>query len=52
MPLANGERVTLKVIDGADHFFRDLYVEEMADGAVGFIGPLTYCANIRSARNS
>jgi pimeloyl-ACP methyl ester carboxylesterase len=36
-PLANGERVTLKVIDGADHFFRDLYAEEVADGAVGFI---------------
>lgn len=36
-PLANGERVTLNVIDGADHFFRDLYAEEVADGAVGFI---------------
>lgn len=37
VPLANGERVTLKVIDGTDHFFRDLYAEEIADGAVGFI---------------
>ena len=33
-PLADGERVQLVVIDGADHFFRDLYAEEIAD-AVG-----------------
>lgn len=36
-PLADGKRVTLSVIDGADHFFRDLYAEEVADGAVAFI---------------
>jgi pimeloyl-ACP methyl ester carboxylesterase len=30
-PLADGERVTLVVIDGADHFFRDLYAEDIAD---------------------
>jgi pimeloyl-ACP methyl ester carboxylesterase len=30
-PLAGGERVQLLVIDGADHFFRDLYAEEVAD---------------------
>ena len=35
-PLAKGERV-LSVIDGADHFFRDLYAEELADTAVEFI---------------
>ncbi|RKT45473.1 alpha/beta hydrolase [Thiocapsa rosea] len=30
-PLADGERVNLIVLDGADHFFRDLYAEEIAD---------------------
>jgi pimeloyl-ACP methyl ester carboxylesterase len=30
-PLADGRRVQLKVIDGADHFFRDLYTEDVAD---------------------
>ena len=32
-PLADGQRVQLKVIDGADHFFRDLYAEDVADAA-------------------
>jgi pimeloyl-ACP methyl ester carboxylesterase len=36
-PIADGERVQLTVIDGADHFFRDLYADEVADGAVEFI---------------
>jgi alpha-beta hydrolase superfamily lysophospholipase len=30
-PLADGERVRLVVVDGADHFFRDLYSEDVAD---------------------
>jgi alpha/beta superfamily hydrolase len=30
-PLADGERIQLLVIDGADHFFRDLYSEDIAD---------------------
>jgi pimeloyl-ACP methyl ester carboxylesterase len=30
-PLADGTRVQLKVVDGADHFFRDLYAEDVAD---------------------
>lgn len=36
-PLADGDRVQLTVIEGADHFFRDLYADEVADGAVEFI---------------
>jgi pimeloyl-ACP methyl ester carboxylesterase len=30
-PLADGKRVRLTVIDGADHFFRDLYAEELVE---------------------
>jgi alpha/beta superfamily hydrolase len=30
-PLADGERIRLEVADGADHFFRDLYSEDIAD---------------------
>jgi hypothetical protein len=30
-PLADGERVRLVVVDGADNFFRDLYSEDVAD---------------------
>ncbi|WP_373508536.1 alpha/beta hydrolase [Thiocapsa sp.] len=30
-PMADGERVNLIVLDGAEHFFRDLYAEEIAD---------------------
>jgi len=30
-PLADGDKVRLEVIDGADHFFLDLYSEEVAD---------------------
>lgn len=36
-PLSDGQRVQLTVIEGADHFFRDLYAEEVADAAVAFI---------------
>jgi pimeloyl-ACP methyl ester carboxylesterase len=30
-PIADGERVNLVLLDGADHFFRDLYADEIAD---------------------
>jgi pimeloyl-ACP methyl ester carboxylesterase len=30
-PLADGERIELVIMEGADHFFRDLYSEEIAD---------------------
>jgi len=36
-PMADGGKVRLVVIDGADHFFRDLYAEEMAEAMVEFI---------------
>lgn len=36
-PVADGARVRLEVIDGADHFFRDLYADDVADLAVAFI---------------
>lgn len=37
-PQADGERVTLLVLDGADHFFRDLYAEEIADTVQVLLG--------------
>ncbi|MFZ1575399.1 MAG: alpha/beta hydrolase [Chromatiaceae bacterium] len=30
-PLADGQRVQLIVLDGADHFFRDLYADDIGD---------------------
>ena len=36
-PLADSSNVTIEVIDGADHFFRDLYAEELVEMAVEFI---------------
>lgn len=30
-PLADGEAISLVTLDGADHFFRDLYSEDIAD---------------------
>lgn len=36
-PLAAQERVELAVIDGADHFFRDLYAEDVVDLSLEFI---------------
>lgn len=30
-PLADGEHIQLEVTDGADHFFRDRYSEDIAD---------------------
>jgi pimeloyl-ACP methyl ester carboxylesterase len=37
-PLADGQRVRLIVVDGADHFFRDLYAEEIADAVQELLG--------------
>ncbi|MGB5472294.1 MAG: alpha/beta hydrolase [Gammaproteobacteria bacterium] len=37
-PIADGEAVTLVVIDGADHFFRDLYAEDIADAIAATLG--------------
>ena len=34
---ADGTRITFKVIDGADHFFLDLYAEDVADAMEAFI---------------
>lgn len=37
-PLADSGKVELVVIDGADHFFRDLYADEVVDAIVSFLG--------------
>lgn len=37
-PLADGERITLVEVDGADHFFRDLYGEDIADTIAESLG--------------
>lgn len=39
-PLADGERVRLVVIDGADHFFRDLYADELVEHTIAFMDEL------------
>lgn len=36
-PLVDGENIRLQVIDGADHFFRDLYGEEAIEAVTHFI---------------
>jgi len=36
-PLVDGEKIQLVVIDGADHFFLDFYVEDAADAIAEFI---------------
>jgi pimeloyl-ACP methyl ester carboxylesterase len=36
-PMADGKKVKLVVLEGADHFFRDLYAEEAVDAIVGFV---------------
>jgi predicted alpha/beta-hydrolase family hydrolase len=38
-PLADGKKIKLEVIDGADHFFLDFYVEDAADLIAAFINP-------------
>ncbi|MDX5374923.1 MAG: alpha/beta hydrolase [Gammaproteobacteria bacterium] len=37
-PIADGETIRFEVIDGADHFFRDLYAEDVADIIEGYLG--------------
>lgn len=36
-PLADGQRVQLLELDGADHFFRDLYAEDIADAVQALV---------------
>jgi hypothetical protein len=36
-PLAERDNIGFELIDGADHFFLDLYAEELADMAEEFI---------------
>lgn len=36
-PLADGKRVQMKVIDGADHFFRDLYADDAVEAIDAFL---------------
>ena len=36
-PLADGKRVQMKTVDGADHFFRNLYAEDAADTIGAFL---------------
>lgn len=36
-PLADGKRVQMKVIDGADHFFRDLYADDAVEAISAFL---------------
>jgi alpha/beta superfamily hydrolase len=37
-PLADGATTQLIVIEGADHFFRDLYADELVESALEFMG--------------
>lgn len=39
-PVADGKRVRLEVIDGADHFFRDLYADEIVEHTKSFVDGL------------
>jgi len=36
-PVADGKKVRLVTIDGADHFFRDLYAEDMVEAIAKFV---------------
>jgi pimeloyl-ACP methyl ester carboxylesterase len=36
-PLADGKRVQMKVVDGADHFFRDLYADDAVEAIDAFL---------------
>ncbi|MDX2456245.1 MAG: alpha/beta hydrolase, partial [Gammaproteobacteria bacterium] len=36
VPLAAAGTIELEVMDGADHFFRDLYAEDLVDRAIEF----------------
>lgn len=35
--IADGEKIQLQIIDGADHFFRDLYAEEITESMLEFM---------------
>ncbi|MDH5183329.1 MAG: lysophospholipase [Gammaproteobacteria bacterium] len=37
-PLVDGKKIQLVEIDGADHFFRDLYAEEVTEAMIEFMG--------------
>lgn len=39
-PLADGTKIRLQVIDGADHYFRDLYADDLVEHAKAFIESL------------
>ena len=41
-PLADGKRVQIKVIDGAGHFFRDLFADEAVDVIDAFLKGVGY----------
>jgi pimeloyl-ACP methyl ester carboxylesterase len=41
-PLADGKRIQFKVINGADHFFRDLYAEDAVDAIDAFLKDLGF----------
>lgn len=41
-PLADGKRVQMKIIDGADHFFRDLYSDDAVDAIDSFLKAAGY----------
>lgn len=40
-PLVDGKRIKMRVIDGADHFFRDLYTDDAADEIEAFLAEVT-----------
>jgi pimeloyl-ACP methyl ester carboxylesterase len=41
-PLVDGKRVQMKVIDGSDHFFRDLSADDAVDAADAFLKSLGF----------
>ena len=32
------ENISMKIVDGADHFYRDLFAEDLADAVHAFAG--------------
>jgi pimeloyl-ACP methyl ester carboxylesterase len=42
--LADGARVRMQVVDGAGHFFRDLYADDAADAIAGFLKDVGHAA--------
>ena len=37
-PMVDGKRVQMKIIEGSDHFFKDLYADDAVDDVVAFLG--------------